>query len=1098
MSEAVLAVAVQDKTRAGAIAAGRSFRDLTDAAGRTQKAVGGVTSSLGRMAGMLTTGVGLALFARQMAGATREAMEFRTAMAEVSTLLPDTSVMGELTASVREMSRAYGEARVDQAKALYQIISAGAADAAAAQQTLNAANKLAIGGVTNVATAADGLTTSLNAWGIAAERSTEVSDRFFVAMRAGKTTIGELSSSISFPASIAAQLGVSLDEVLAATAALTKGGVPTTRSMRGLAQVMATVAKPSSEAAKMAEVLGLEFNAAALKAKGLAGFLESVKVATGGDVEMMAQLFGGVEALAPVLSLTGKQADAFRQILDDMGTSAGQTEEALSKMMDDPARKLKQLQAQSDDLSLQAGETTLRLTEGIVEHFHRNLSGLNDLLADGYSLLDVLEAGTRDMIGAQSATSYLDMVRAERQAANGTLPFVGPQAPPDPSDPLNNPRMITMAAAEMERERRTIAAMHRDQYSAAQGKVREGAWADRGARARSNADAWSRAHSGPVQLDTSEDDAMEAAVVAADQRVFAARLSTMTELESLAAQHKQEMLAVQVSGDEDLIASTRAAQKAEMDAATASDESAKAAASQAEKTALVARVSSEAAGLLGRLAPELQGLGAAAASVVQGDYIGAAVNGMHGLMDVLGVARDPVTSLADSIAHLTRRIEMSASEMARAASELGGVAASDELVALQYAATRPLRELYDQVIAAKPNLSAMEQYQQFLTEAGNLLGGTARSGSRAALVGEANGGFWEIRRDIEAAFGEYEPDQLVRDLFSVEEAFEGIGAAAKIAADDMGIGERAIRLQFQGEEQALRQRYAGRFASAGSDVFEQQRVYSEMTAAIEALRHSQELALGQAAVSEAEYAPKSTTGGDISSGGSGGGLTGVDTYTATWPSTVSMTQDDSGRHVPDHWSWLVDIPSDLQKYERSWYSALEMREPWSDGYNYPHKPHHWSALVSIPSDLAKYERSWYQTVSMRDPSGDGYNHPHKMGHWSAAVDVSEATQIAYDWADTLSMGTGQANGDGGRKKLTDWALVFDVSRATRISVQVTDCLNLQWGRVHVDMARLLDIDTSGVKDALTAAMNEALSDSRIDLKSASASLVQTDTFSYAY
>ena len=51
-------------------------------------------------------------------------------------------------------------------------------------------DKLATGGVTDVETAADGLTTVLNAYGAEAGSATDVSDALFVALKAGKATVG--------------------------------------------------------------------------------------------------------------------------------------------------------------------------------------------------------------------------------------------------------------------------------------------------------------------------------------------------------------------------------------------------------------------------------------------------------------------------------------------------------------------------------------------------------------------------------------------------------------------------------------------------------------------------------------------------------------------------------------------------------------------------------------------------------------------------------------------------------------------------------------------------------------------------------------------
>ena len=299
-----------------------------------------------------------------MAGATaalsiKEASEFETKMAEVSTLLDDTSGLEGMEQAVKDLAISYGQFPDDQVSSLYSIISAGAETSAEAIQTLEAANRLAIGGVTEVAIAADGLTSALNAYGDEAGTVTDVSDAMFVAMKAGKTTIGELSGSLGNVAPIAAEAGVSLDELLGATAALTKTGATTSVSMNGLRQVISSVLKPSSEAQKEAKLLGIEFNSTALQTQGLQGFLENLKTATGGNKDSLTQLFGSVEALGPVFALTGSQAGAFSEIMTDMETKTGATDAAFSKMDETGGQAFNRLKAAGNVLAITMGNELL-------------------------------------------------------------------------------------------------------------------------------------------------------------------------------------------------------------------------------------------------------------------------------------------------------------------------------------------------------------------------------------------------------------------------------------------------------------------------------------------------------------------------------------------------------------------------------------------------------------------------------------------------------------------------------------------------------------------------------------------------------------------
>ena len=265
--------------------------DALDKLGRKANTLGGTFNQLNDRTTLLTRAfqaliaAGVAQFFNQ---AITAAASFQTAMAEVSTLV-DTAVfqIERLEAAILEQSAAYGQNAVAQAQAAYQIISAGASNATEAIELLDAANRLAIGGVTDVATAADGLTSVLNAYGMSASEAADVSDILFVGMRAGKTTIGELSSTLGRVAPLAAQAGVGFDELVASIAALTKGGISTNEAVTGTRAILAAIVRPSSEATQAAERLGIQFNAAALEAQGFAGFMDTLVTATGGSTEQL-------------------------------------------------------------------------------------------------------------------------------------------------------------------------------------------------------------------------------------------------------------------------------------------------------------------------------------------------------------------------------------------------------------------------------------------------------------------------------------------------------------------------------------------------------------------------------------------------------------------------------------------------------------------------------------------------------------------------------------------------------------------------------------------------------------------------------------------
>lgn len=297
------------------------------------KAFGSLKSTLRTMAvaGVAALGVlGAGVFT---SGAITNARAFNSAMAETSTLIKGTPAqLSAISAASRDMVGSFGGPATAQVKGFYQALSAGAGSVANATTLLDQANKLAIGGVTDVTTGVDALTTAMNAYGPDVLSAAQASDSMFVAMAAGKTTIGELSSSLGQIVPIASAAGVSFDEVTAGISALTTQGLSTAMATTGLRQVIASVIAPTKGATDAAKKMGLQFSVAALKSKGLASFIGDVIEKTGGSEAKMAELFGSVEALGAALSFAGGAGVAFSSIMDEMQTKAGATDAAYAKI----------------------------------------------------------------------------------------------------------------------------------------------------------------------------------------------------------------------------------------------------------------------------------------------------------------------------------------------------------------------------------------------------------------------------------------------------------------------------------------------------------------------------------------------------------------------------------------------------------------------------------------------------------------------------------------------------------------------------------------------------------------------------------------------
>lgn len=309
------------------------------------------------------------------ASATTAALAFSGAVTEVTTIsdLP----AQQIAAIAKDLNTAYGGGLQAKTKAIYQTISAGITDATGATALLDTASKLAVGGVTNLTTSVDGLTSVVNAYAAQGLSARDASDVMFVAIRDGKTTAEELSTTLGQVAPIASQLGVPFADLAAAIATVTTNGVATAEAVTQVRSALIAVTKQTPKAQAVAKDLGIDFSLAALQSKGLSRFLREVVVESGATQEQLVELFGRVEGLAAALALTSNDGEKFNQILRDMDDRAGATDVAFGKMSDTLGFQINRFDGLKNAAAVALGETT---TES--ENARRGMAGLNKVTED--------------------------------------------------------------------------------------------------------------------------------------------------------------------------------------------------------------------------------------------------------------------------------------------------------------------------------------------------------------------------------------------------------------------------------------------------------------------------------------------------------------------------------------------------------------------------------------------------------------------------------------------------------------------------------------------------------------------------------------------
>ena len=307
--------------------------DLERARGEASELGSGLGASIAK-----GVAVGGAALAGLGAVGVRGASKIETGLAEVVSLTglvgdEARTQMGVFSDVVREVSDEFGIAQDELTGGLYNALSAGV-PADNVFDFMRVASKASIAGVTDVDTAVDGITTTLNAFGLDASEAEGVADSMFTTVKGGKTTFEELSGALFNVAPAAAAAGVDFRDVNAALAALTAAGTPTSVATTQVRAALVALQKPSEEMDEIFQKLGHTNAAAAIESEGLQYAINAVGDAADGDAGKLQGLLGSVEAVGAVQTLAGTGAEAFTEALANQGDAAGAVGDGFAVMAD--------------------------------------------------------------------------------------------------------------------------------------------------------------------------------------------------------------------------------------------------------------------------------------------------------------------------------------------------------------------------------------------------------------------------------------------------------------------------------------------------------------------------------------------------------------------------------------------------------------------------------------------------------------------------------------------------------------------------------------------------------------------------------------------
>lgn len=366
-----------------------SQKEFNDKSGRTQEAIYGVASALA------TAGIkqGLEEIVNALNACADAYSEFEVSLAKVGTIADTTVVpMDEMKRQIQELSNETGKSVNDLSESVYNAISASV-DTAAATEFVLQATKLATGGFTSETTAVDVLTTTINAYKLKISEAAKISDYLITTQNLGKTTVDELASSVGKVIPIAAAYNVQMDQLSTCYALLTANGIATSETTTYLKAMLNELGDSGSTVSKiLTRETGYSFADLMKKGGTLGDIMKVLGDSVDGNAGAFNELWSSSEAGIGALTLLNAGTEKYTEVLNEMVSCTGATENAYQKMTDTAQMANDRMINAFENLKIAVGEQLKPSLEDLYSTGGDVLTWANEFIEKNEWLVPVLEA----------------------------------------------------------------------------------------------------------------------------------------------------------------------------------------------------------------------------------------------------------------------------------------------------------------------------------------------------------------------------------------------------------------------------------------------------------------------------------------------------------------------------------------------------------------------------------------------------------------------------------------------------------------------------------------------------------------------------------
>ena len=323
---------------------------------RAERRMRSFSASASRVGRTMTTGVTMPMGLAAVAAA-KFAADFEKSMVKIQTLV---GIPKEFTEewgqAILAMSSGVARGPNELAKALFVVTSAGIRSAEALKIVERSAQASVVG-LGDTATIARTVTAAMQAWSKEGLTAAEAVDTLTATVRFGNVESEELAGSMGRVMGIAAQMGVSFQEVGAFIATYTRVGVDANIATTALRATLSTMLGTGDQANQVLKDMGMSADdlRKALDEEGLAKTLVSITEKFGNNTSALKELTPNIRALAGVLAVAASQSEEYLKIEQEMMSGTVKTADEFKIASQTLSAQFDQLKADGEKLAIMFG-----------------------------------------------------------------------------------------------------------------------------------------------------------------------------------------------------------------------------------------------------------------------------------------------------------------------------------------------------------------------------------------------------------------------------------------------------------------------------------------------------------------------------------------------------------------------------------------------------------------------------------------------------------------------------------------------------------------------------------------------------------------------